>query len=561
MHATILVLTLLLCVAASAVILRISRLPLPLTQIALGAAVTIPSFGIYVDLEPHLFLLLFVPPLLFADGFRMPKREFFQMRERILGLAFGLVLFTVVAVGSLLHWMVPGLPLAAAFALAAVLSPTDAVAVSAVAGRAGIPKRLMYVLEGEALMNDASGLTAFKFAVAAAMTGAFSLSAASVNFGFVAIGGLILGIAMGWGMALFQKWLASWNQVQAQGIIVMTLLLPFATYLLAEAFGTSGILAAVAAGMTLNLKSDTDTSSTNGAETRIATTHMWRMMEYVLNGVIFVLMGMQLPDIIGEALTDSFYEGGLKDTSELLIYSLVTWLALIVARLIWVWGLLQVTHLVGRLRGTSSGPGQRPRKRLILATALAGVRGAITLAGVLSVPLLLEDGSEFPQRSLMIFIAASVILISLIAAAVGLPWLLRGITVDEDPEEQEEQAARIRACEAAVAAVANASRQDDPNHDEAAGDPSPISAAAARLIQAYQSRIGTLRVDEAAAEGLLERAAADRSLRLVGVRAEREEVMRLHRTQEINDVVLNALLYEIDMRETALTSTARKREH
>ena len=443
MHATILVLTLLLCVAASAVILRVSRLPLPLTQIVLGAAVTIPEYGIYVDLEPHLFLLLFVPPLLFADGWRMPKREFFQMRERILGLAFGLVLFTVVAVGSLLHWMVPGLPLAAAFALAAVLSPTDAVAVAAVAGRAGIPKRLMYVLEGEALMNDASGLTAFKFAVAAAMTGAFSLSSASLNFGFVAIGGLLLGIAMGWGMALFQKWLASWNQVQAQGIIVMTLLLPFATYLLAEEFGTSGILAAVAAGMTLNLKSDTDTSSVSGAETRIATTHMWRMMEYVLNGVIFVLMGMQLPDIIGEALTDSFYEGGLKDTSELLIYSVVTWLALFVTRLAWVWGLLHVTHLVGRLRGTATGPRQRPRKRLVVATALAGVRGAITLAGVLSVPLLLEDGSEFPQRSLMIFIAASVILISLIAAAAGLPWLLRGMTVDEDPEEQEEQAARV----------------------------------------------------------------------------------------------------------------------
>ena len=135
------------------------------------------------------------------------------------------------------------------------------------------------------------------------------------------------------------------------------------------------------------------------------------------------------------------------------------------------------------------------------------------------------------------------------------------MTVDEDPEEQEEQAARIRACEAAVAAIANASRQDDPNHDEAASDPSPISAAASRLIQAYQARITTLRVDEAAAEGLLERSAADRMLRLVGVRAEREEVMRLHREDEINDVVLNALLYEIDMRETSLTTGSRKREH
>ncbi len=552
MHATMLVLTLLACVVVSAILLRISRLPLPLTQIVLGAAVTIPSFGLYVDLEPHLFLLLFIPPLLFADGFRMPKREFFQMREHVLALAFGLVLFTVVAVGSLLHWMIPGLPPAAAFALAAVLSPTDAVAVSAVAGRAGIPKRLMYVLEGEALMNDASGLTAFKFAVAAAMTGAFSLADASVDFVVVAVGGLVLGGAMGWGMALFQKWLSGWTQVQAQGTVVMILLLPFAAYLAAEHLHTSGILAAVAAGMVLNLK----TAADPGAETRIATTHIWRMLEYVLNGVIFVLMGMQLPDIIGDALTGSFYEGGLKDTSELLIYAFVTWAALILARLVWVWGLLHVTHFYARLRGDNSK--QMPQARLLWATSLAGVRGAITLAGVLSVPMMLEDGSEFPMRSLMIFIAASVILISLIAAAVGLPLLLRGMSVGEDHEEQEEQAARIRACEAAVAAVANAARQSEARDEHDSDTATPLSAASSRLIQAYQARIQTLSIDDSSHDEERERSQADKALRLIGVRAEREEVMRLHRSDEINDVVLNALIYEIDMRESALTGAPRK---
>lgn len=548
MDATILVLTLLLCVAASAIVLRVSRLPLPLTQIALGAAVTIPSFGLHVELEPHLFLLLFVPPLLFADGWRMPKREFFQMRERILGLAFGLVLVTVVAVGYLLHWMVPGLPLAAAFALAAVLSPTDAVAVSALAGGAGIPKRLMYVLEGESLMNDASGLTAFKFAIAAATTGAFSLADASMDFLFVAVGGLGIGIAIGWGMAWFQSWLAGWTQVQAQGTVVMILLLPFAAYLLAEKVGTSGILAAVSAGITLNLKSATD----SGAETRIATTHIWRMLEYVLNGVIFVLLGMQLPDIIGSALTDSFYEGGLRDTSELLIYSVATWAALIAVRFAWVGGLLPLVHLVARLR-TEDRRWRMPQTRLLLATSLSGVRGAITLAGVLSVPLLLEDGTAFPQRSLMIFLAAMVILISLFAAAIGLPWLLRGIRVEEDHEEREELAARIRACEAAVAAVANTARAGQGINDDA----SPVSTAASRLIQAYQQRLRMLRVNEESESELLESTAAERMLRLVAVRAEREEILRLHRDDEINDVVLNALIYEIDVRESALLAKPR----
>ncbi|WP_299690283.1 Na+/H+ antiporter [Hydrocarboniphaga sp.] len=550
MNAAILVLTLLLCVAISAIIVRVARLPLPLTQIALGAVISVPSYGLHVDLEPHLFLLLFVPPLLFADGWRMPKREFFQARERILALAFGLVLFTVFAVGYLLHWMIPQLPLAAAFALAAVLSPTDAVAVSALAGRTGIPKRLMYTLEGEALMNDASGLTAFKFAVAAAATGAFSLYDASMAFVLVAIGGVAIGALMGWGMALFQQWLAGWTRVQAQGTIVLILLLPFAAYLIAEEAGTSGILAAVAAGITLNLKSAADT----GADTRIATTHIWSMLEYVLNGVIFVLMGLQLPDIILDALSESFEEGGWRDPARLLTWAAATWAALIFARLIWVWGMLRVTHLAARWRGDR----QRvmPRRRLLFATALAGVRGAITLAGVLSLPFVIEGDAAFPQRSLMVFLAASVILISLIAAAIGLPWLLRGMAVEEDPEEREEQLARIQACEAAVAAIAVAASEPGSEREEE-DENSATSRAAQRMIQAYQQRLRSLREEDGPANHR-ERSDADLALRLIGIRAERNELMRMHRADEINDVVLNALLYEIDVRETSLTPRGRK---
>lgn len=550
MNAAILVLTLLLCVAVSAVVVRVLRLPLPLTQIALGAAITLPSFGLHVDLEPHLFLLLFVPPLLFAEGWRMPKREFFQARERILGLAFGLVLFTVLAVGSLLHWMIPGLPLAAAFALAAVLSPTDAVAVTALAGRAGIPKRLMYLLEGEALMNDASGLTAFKFAVAAAATGAFSLPGASLAFLMVALGGLAVGMALGWGMALFQQWLAGWTRVQAQGTVVMILLLPFAAYLLAESLNASGILAAVAAGITLNVKSAGDA----GADTRIATTHIWSMLEYTLNGVIFVLLGLQLPEIILNALSESFEEGGWSDPVQLLCWASLTWGALIVVRLAWVWGVLKITHLAARWRGDGHGP--MPQWRLLWATALAGVRGAITLAGVLSVPLLIENGVPFPQRNLMIFIAATVILISLIAAAVGLPWLLRGMSVEDDPEDREELAARIQACEAAIAAVAMAAREPGSDREDADAT-SPLARAAQRMIDAYQARLHNLREENSAGETARDRNDAETALSLIGVRAERVELTRMHQADEINDTVLNALLYEIDMRETTLSARSR----
>ncbi|HET8881487.1 MAG TPA: Na+/H+ antiporter [Solimonas sp.] len=545
MSAAILVLALLLCVAVSAVLVRVARLPLPLTQIALGAAISVPSFGLHVDLEPKLFLLLFIPPLLFADGWRTPKREFFRLRERIFGLAFGLVLFTVVAVGYLLHWLIPSLPLAAAFALAAVLSPTDAVAVRALAGRSGIPKQLMYVLEGEAMMNDASGLTAFKFAIAAAMTGAFSLSDASLSFVLVAAGGIGVGALFGWALGAFQKWLSGWNQVEAQGSIAMILLLPFAAYLAAEEIGVSGILAAVAAGMALNLKS---AALDPGAEARIASTHIWSMIEYVLNGVIFVLLGLQLPDIIGKALDEAWHRAGPLGAARLLGYALAISAALIVARLVWVWLVLHVTRFYASWRGDATRP--MPRRRLLLATAFAGVRGAITLAGVLSVPFALENGEAFPERNLMIFLATAVILMSLLVAAIGLPLLLRGMAVDEDPETEENKIARLRACEAAVAAIAEAAKRDAHRAQDDAV--SPVADAASRLIDTYELRIKGLREEQNTAQSIAARGAAEIELQMIGIHAEREQVMRMHRHDEINDTVMNALLYEIDMRDSAL---------
>lgn len=548
MSAAILVLALLLCVAVSAVLVRVARLPLPLTQIALGAAISVPSFGLHVDLEPKLFLLLFIPPLLFADGWRMPKREFFRLRERIFGLAFGLVLFTVVAVGYLLHWMIPSLPLAAAFALAAVLSPTDAVAVKALAGRAGIPKQLMYVLEGEALMNDASGLTTFKFAVAAAATGAFSLSQASISFAWIAAGGILVGVLLGWALGVFQQWLAGWTQVEVQGSIAMILLLPFAAYLSAEELGVSGILAAVAAGMALNLKG---ASTDPGAQTRIASTHIWSMIEYVLNGVIFVLLGLQLPDIIGNAIDDAWQSAGLFGAARLIGYALAILSALIVVRLVWVWLLLHVTRFYASWRGDNARP--MPRSRLLWATAFAGVRGAITLAGVLSVPFALDNGAAFPHRNLMIFLATAVILLSLIAAAVGLPLLLRGMAVDENPETEEEKTARLRACESAIAAVSDEVRRHaDERKKREVAEASPLAEAASRLIDNYELRIKGLREEQNTEQSIAERSAAEAELRLIGIAAEREALTRMHRADEINDTVLTALLYEIDVRESAL---------
>jgi CPA1 family monovalent cation:H+ antiporter len=548
MSIAILILALLLCVAASAIVVRLARLPLPLTQIALGALVGLPSFGLHVELEPELFMLLFVPPLLFADGWRIPKREFFEMRERILALAFGLVLFTVFAVGWLLHWMIPQLPLAVAFSLAAVLSPTDAVAVSALAGRAGIPKRLMYVLQGEALMNDASGLTAFNFAIAAALTGSFSLMQASASFVALAVGGLALGTLLGIVMAVFQRWLSGWTQVQAQGTITLILLLPFAAYLLAEHLHVSGILAAMAAGMSLNLRG---AAVDRDADVRIAGRYVWSMLEYLFHGVVFVLLGLQLPELVWQVLKETWLQVGPAAAVRLVVFALLTCAALIGARFVWVWAMLRVTHLYAQWRG---GPASgMPQRRLIWAGALAGVRGAITLAGVLSVPLVMPDGSLFPARRLMIFVATTVILLSLLAAALGLPRLLRGLELEEDPEDREERLARLRACEAAIAAVAEA------QHAAGGDGAAALAGDVARVIDAYQHRLRGLREDQNGAETHGD--AAESQLHLLAMRAERAELQRLHREDQINDAVLNALILELDMREAASAQRARGASH
>ena len=206
MHLLHTILILLLVVSGTRIATQFVPLPLPLLQILIGALLALPWLGLHVRLEPELFLLLFVPPLLFVDGWRMPKGQFRRLRTPILSLAFALVFFTILGAGYFIHWLLPQVPLAACFALAAVLSPTDAVAVSAIThGR--LPATLNNLLQGEALMNDASGLVAFKFAVAAALTGVFSLGDASLQFVLVAVGGLLVGLALSSLLGRLRAWL------------------------------------------------------------------------------------------------------------------------------------------------------------------------------------------------------------------------------------------------------------------------------------------------------------------------------------------------------------------
>ncbi|WP_408599885.1 Na+/H+ antiporter [Pseudomonas sp. PLMAX] len=533
------VLILLMLVGVSRLLGRVIPLPLPLVQIAAGALLAWPTLGLHVALDPELFLFLFLPPLLFSDGWRMPKREFWQLRGPILTLAVGLVLFTVVGAGYFIHWLLPTIPLPVAFALAAVLSPTDAVAVSAISQNR-LPTPLMHILQGEALMNDASGLVTFKFALVAAVTGAFSLANASVTFVLVAVGGLAIGVALSWLVGRLRSWMIARGWDDPATHVVFMLLLPFAAYVLAERVGASGILSAVAAGM-MQSWLDLLPRQTN---TRLLNRSVWSLLEFAFNGLIFLLLGLQLPDIVKAVAS---HETSLWPT---LLYRcfdvLAIFLVLLVLRFVWVQSIWRLSIVLRRWRGKDEIT-RVPSARSCWLLTVGGVRGAVTLAGVLSVPMLMGTDA-FPERDLLIFIAAGVILLSLIAACIALPLLLRGIEKSPDDKRRNEvRDAWRKTAEAAIHAL----ETEEVNPQDAA-QAALAAELKARIMSEYRHQLEVFN-DSAEAQALaFQMDLLERRLRLKALRAQRLELYSLSRHHQIGDDVLREVLGELDLSEAKL---------
>ncbi|MEO3725095.1 Na+/H+ antiporter [Pseudomonas syringae] len=533
------VLILLMLVSVSRLVGRVIPLPLPLVQIAAGALLAWPTLGLHVALDPELFLFLFLPPLLFSDGWRMPKRELWRLRGPVLTLAVGLVLFTVVGAGYFIHWLLPTIPLPVAFALAAVLSPTDAVAVSAIAQNR-LPTPLMHMLQGEALMNDASGLVTFKFALVAAITGAFSLANASLTFVLVAVGGLAVGVALSWLVGRLRAWMIARGWDDPATHVVFMLLLPFAAYVLAERLGASGILSAVAAGM---MQSWLDLLPRQ-TSTRLLNRSVWSLLEFAFNGLIFLLLGLQLPDIIKAVAS---HETSLWPTLFYRCLDVVAiFLALVLLRFIWVQSIWRLSVLLRRLRGKGDLT-QVPTARSCWLLTVGGVRGAVTLAGVMSVPMLM--GSEaFPERDLLIFIAAGVILLSLVAACIALPLLLRGI--EKSPDDKRRQEVRDAWRKTAEAAI-HALETEEVNPQDAA-QAALAAELKARIMSEYRHQLEVFN-DSAEAQALaFQMDLLERRLRLKALRAQRLELYSLSRQHQIGDDVLREVLGELDLSEANL---------
>ena len=538
-----LVLAMLLAVIVSGFVVRVLpfSLPIPIVQIALGYAIAgILHHG--VVLQPTVFFLLFLPPLLFLAGWTIPKDGLLRDKWAVLQLALGLVVFTVLTAGYLIHWLIPVMPLAVAFALAAIVSPTDPVAISTIAARTPVPKRLMHLLEGESLLNDASGLVCFEFAVAAALTGRFSLESAALTLLWVATVGVACGVAFTIAVAAVQQWLSRQFGEEGGSPILISLLIPFGAYLLSEALHASGILAAVAAGITMSYVERTVTSM---ATTRLQRRAVWSTIQFALNGIVFVVLGEQLPGIVRRAVASMYTSGG-HGPWWLGVYAVGVTAGLALLRLLWVWVSLKV-NLYRRRRADVDA--KKVSWRLVLATSLAGVRGAITLAGILTLPLLMPDGSPFPARDLAVCLAAAVIVLSLMCASVSLPPLLHGLDVPQEPAaEQEEDRARAAGARAAIESIKTA--QSSVLENAGLADIEVYANAASRVIAIYQPHIHERTREETEARRLRKADAAERALRLAALRGERAEIINLLRHNEISDETSRKLVHEIDLLES-----------
>jgi CPA1 family monovalent cation:H+ antiporter len=507
------------------------RVPYPILLVVggLGLAVTpgIPE----VELEPDLVLLIMLPPLLYAAAFFTPLRELRRNLRTISLLAVGLVLATMVAVAVAAHELLD-FGWAEAFVLGAVVSPTDPVAANAIAQRLHVPPRIVTIIEGEALINDATALVAYKFAVAAVVTGSFSLVEASGEFILNAIGGIAVGIAIGAIVAAVRRRLDN-PPVE----VTIALFTAYFAYLPAEAAGVSGVLAAVTVGIFMGRLTSRLTSPT----TRIQGAAVWEIAVFVLNSALFVLVGLQLPTVVDGL-------GGTA-TGALIADGALIAATVIVVRIAWVFPLSYLPRLVSRkFRGENPAT---PPWQHTLVVAWAGMRGAVTLAAALAVPLSTDAGAAFPHRELIIFLAFSVILVTVVIQGLSLPPLIKLLDLDDTDEEieSEEIAARLEAAGAALDRL-----------DELSGEDWALDDTVDRLRAAYGYRQRRFAARGGDFDGGLDGDGIDYETRSEAYQrlvrelldAQRSVLIRLRDRGTINDEVMRRLERELDLEDSRL---------
>lgn len=437
---------------------------------------------------------------------------------------------TTLAIGFTLHWMIPDMPLSVAFLLGAIVSPPDASAATAVIRNFPVPRRLVTVLEGESLVNDATALVCYRFALAAILTGEFSLGHAVVNFFWVAAGGILFGLALGF---LAYKLLQRLGDSRAETL--WSLLTSFAAYLGAEHLGFSGVLSTVAAGLYFGRM--LPSSGAASAKTRVQALASWELVLFVINGLVFTLIGMQLPAVM-RAL-----DGGV--TGIYLGYAAITVAVVMVVRIIWVF---PATYLPRYLSKSIYRRDPPPPWRIVVLLSWAGMRGIVSLAAALAIPNTLANGEPFPHRALLIFLTYCVVLATLLVPSATLPLLIRFFRLKDDGGAQREEAkARVRSTEAVV------------KYFEQKKVPESHRTHVVQLQERYQRRLKTIRsnLEPTPFSSLMDEDQVIRRLTQEALAAERESLNEMRAKGEMHDEIFHALVQELDLEEMRLKTSPR----
>ncbi len=513
------VLFLLLLSVALGWVARRLNFPYPIALVIGGAALgflpELPQF----PFDPQFILVLVLPPILYQAALLTSWRDFKAHIRPISLLAVGLVIATTLAVGAALKLVVPDIPWAAAFVLGAIVSPPDAVAATAILARLNVPRRVVTILEGESLVNDASGLVLYKFAVAAVMTGAFSFLDASAQFVGVAIGGVIIGVLVGRLFVFIHRYL---GDVFIE--VLMTLSVPYITYILAESLHVSGVLAVVAAGLVRGRYSPEIVS----AEMRIIARSVWNLLVFLLTSLVFILIGLQLSGIVGRLTGYS--------ATELVFYGTLVSAVAIAVRFAWIYPATYLPRMLSaRLRELDPAP---PEAALFIMS-WCGMRGIVSLAAALALPLALDGGAPFPGRDLIIFLTFVVIAVTLVLQGLSLALLIRVLRVGTDwSEHEEEQHARFALGKAAIAAIGELAVKEN------------VPAEVAERIRAEFAE--KVRIAPPGGQVLSGGADVAKRLRGAAIRAERQELIRIWRENKISDDVLHHLEEDLDYQESHL---------
>jgi CPA1 family monovalent cation:H+ antiporter len=522
MHTIEIIIILLAVVTALAEITDKVRIPYPILLVLAGIGIGLVPGLPTVSLAPDLVFLIFLPPILYSSAWTTSWSDFKAAKRPITLLAIGCVIFSTCAVALVAHTFIPGFNWAEAFVLGAIISPPDAVAAAAATKGLGVPKRVITILEGESLVNDSTGLISYKYAVAAVVSGAFSLVDAGMQFFLVAGGGILFGLAMGF---VF-KWIHKITPDNPTTDTTLTFVVPFITYLAAEKIHLSGVLAVVSAGIYLSWFS----SEIFSQQTRLQATGTWNTMIFILNGIVFILIGLQLPVVLSGIDQNDF--------ATLFKYGAIVSGAVIIGRIIWVYpGAYVPRWLSKKIREREPGT----NVRLVTVVAWSGMRGVVSLAAAMALPFTIQGGQPFPHRDLIIFLTFCVIFATLVIQGLTLRPLIRwfGIKPD-DGEHRDEQKARL-------GIASNIIEHIEENYSLT------LSAEVLNQVKTkYEIRIQRIRKDQT--EARLNEALINEFHRIQKELLERERsiVIAMRKEGKISDEVLRKLEYELDLEETRL---------